>query len=158
MSSSSGMSGTIDLPQSPTHFFNTVSTAETSGRSWGFRAYCSTHVATNRFHNASESPEGGLSGRPPFATLSITVSFRRTLANGTRPVITYQKVRSVFSMLRARTDLKDRHPDRIDICVLRGKLFLKFSGEPECLGVQQLWGHPSNRALLFTDSGSRPAR
>ena len=146
------------LPQSPTHFFNPVSTAEASGRSRGFRAYCSTHVATNRSHSASESHGDGLSGRSPFTTLSITVSFRGTLANGTRPVMTCQNVRSVFSMGRVRTDLKDRHPDCIDIRVLRGELFHKPAGKFEHLRVQQLWGHPPNGALLLSGSGGGPAR
>ena len=57
-----------------------------------------------------------------------------------------------------RTDLKDRHPNRIDISVLRGELFLKFAGELKCFGVQQLWCHPPICALLFTDSNSGPAR
>ena len=57
-----------------------------------------------------------------------------------------------------RSDLKDRHPNRIDIRVLRGKLLLKSAGEPKCLGVQQFRCHPPNRAVTFTDSGSGPVR
>ena len=72
--------------------------------------------------------------------------------------MTCQKVRPVFSMGRIRTDLKDCHPNSIDICVLRGKLFLKSACELEHIGVQQLGRHPPNGALLFAGSGSGPAR
>ena len=50
-------------------------------------------------------------------------------------------------------DLKNRHPDRIDVRVLGGKMFFKPAGELEHIGVQQFRRHPPNRALLFADSG-----
>ena len=39
-------------------------------------------------------------------------------------------------MGRVHTDLKNRHPNRIDIRVLRGELVHKPAGELELLGVQ----------------------
>ena len=88
----------------------------------------------------------------------MTVSFRRTLANGTHPVITYPNVRSVFRRARTCTSLEDRHPNRIDVRVLGGKLLLKLSGELKLIGVQQFRRHPPNRALALADSSSSPMR
>ena len=46
-----------------------------------------------------------------------------------------------------RANLEDRHPNRIDVRVLGGKLLRKLPGEPELISVQQLWCHPPNCAL-----------
>ena len=56
-----------------------------------------------------------------------------------------------------RIDLKDCHPNCIDIRVFRGELFLERASEVKHIGVQQLRCHPPNRALLSADSVSGPA-
>ena len=91
-----GMIGTIDFSHSSTLSFNRSSTVQAAGRPRSSWACCTAHVSTNSSHNASESPEGGLFGRPPSLTLSITVSIRLTSSNGTHPVRTYQEIDSVF--------------------------------------------------------------
>ena len=53
----------------------------------------------------------------------------------------------------ASTCLKNRHPNRIDIRTLGGKLFQRLSGKPKSLGVHQFRCHPPGRALQFTASG-----
>jgi len=85
-----GTRGAIDSPQSSTYSFNRPSTVDAGGRPTDSWARWATHVATNSSHSVSESPEGGLSGRSPFMTLSITVSLRETSANGMHPVRTYR--------------------------------------------------------------------
>ena len=57
-----------------------------------------------------------------------------------------------------RTNLEDRHPNRIDVRILGGKLLLKLSGELEVIGIQQLRRHPPNRSLALADSSGSPAR
>ena len=53
--------------------------------------------------------------------------------------------------------LKDCHPNRIDIRVLRGKLFLEPTSKSELFGEQQLWRHPSSRALRSETGSCRTA-
>ena len=54
---------------------------------------------------------------------------------------------------------KDCYPNRIDICVLRWKLFLELASESELLGEKQLRCHPPSRALrFFTDSSGPTSR
>jgi len=42
--------------------------------------------------------------------------------------------------------LKDRHPNCVDICVLRGKLFSELPSKSELIREKQLWCHPPSRA------------
>jgi len=52
--------------------------------------------------------------------------------------------------------LKDCHPNRIDIRVLRGKLVRELASKPEHIREKQLRRHPPSRALHFTIGGGGP--
>ena len=52
--------------------------------------------------------------------------------------------------------LKDCHPNRIDVRVLRGKQFLELSSKSELFREQQLWRHPPDRASKCATSIGGP--
>ena len=55
--------------------------------------------------------------------------------------------------------LKDCHPNRIDVRVLRGKLFCELASKPEPIGEKQLRRHPPSRAFQSAiGSGSLTSR
>ena len=114
---------------------------------------CSSHVSASKSHNGSVNPEGGLSGRPPFMTLQTTVTLALISLKGRHPVRTCQEVSPTLLRVGVCTRFKNRHPSRIDIRTLGGKLFQRLSGEPKSLGVHQFRRHPPGRALQFTASG-----
>ena len=52
--------------------------------------------------------------------------------------------------------LKDCHPNRIDIRLLRGKLFPELASKSELIRVKQLRCHPPSRALQFAIGSGGP--
>ena len=83
-----GITGMIDFSQLSTSFFSQSSTTDADGRRLDSGPSSTTQVATSNSHNVSENPTGGLSGRSPFMTFQMTVTFLVVSLNGWHPVST----------------------------------------------------------------------
>ena len=152
-----GIIGTIDSSQLSTSFFSQSSTADADGRLLDSGPSSTTQVVTSDSHNVSGNPEGGLCGQSPFMTFNMTVTDLGVSLNGWRPVSTCQKVGLTFQRADAYTNLKNRHPNRVDVCARGRESCQKFIDKPELLGIHQLRCHPPGRTPHLTPVTSAPA-